>query len=195
MDLEGDGSALRNEVSALERRLEELRTAETKALRAALLGLDEDQVARLAQELRAEREDAERRLMDARRCLAQRECRLGSPADLDTEDPMRLKEALRRLVRWAAVSDQGVTILTALGSYVGARFVERDMGVYNDSSNRRSLEPPTALSVAACLSWIGDPARFVAGRRDALGDSAARRTDEDLLPGAWGRPQKEEDDE
>lgn len=195
IDNEGDGNALRDELAKLKRKISELKEIETKKLRSALMALDEDQIAALALELRSERQDTERRIMEVQRSLGLQESSLGSYDDLSSKDPAVLKTAVRRLLNWIAVSDRGVTVLTSAGSYIGASFVEKDRTKYSSSENRRTILPPTVVSVAMSPSWIGDPVRFAAGRRDAIGKTAAKKTDDDLLPGVWADRKQEDDAE
>jgi len=195
IDNEGDGNALRDELAKLKRKITELKEVETKKLRSALMALDEDQIAALAQELRSERQDTERRIMDVQRTLGLQESSLGAYDDLSSKDPAVLKTAVRRLLNWIAISEQGVTVLTSAGSYIGASFVEKDRTQYSSTENRRSILPPTAVSVALSPSWIGDPVRFIAGRRDAIGKGADKKTDDDLLPGVWADRIEEDDAE
>jgi site-specific DNA recombinase len=183
MEDEVRGDQADGDLRALEGKLDKLKMLETTKLKSVLDVLDPDQFAALAQELRSDRQELERKIHEVRGVLASREER--AVGDLASATLETLQGALKRFVQWISVSRSGVTVLTSMGTYVGADFQERDMSLYGSTENRRRLLPPTLVSVANCPSWISSPEEFVEGRRHALGVSARRLTDEQILPGVW----------
>lgn len=180
---ESSSASLNNQILKLERELGEMKEVETKRLKMALTALDEEQFAALAQELRFTRQEIEQKLMQAKRLLALQNQSSAANEEILSSDPAKFKAALRRHVRWIAITNSGVTCLTSLGTYLGAEFIERDRSVYGTPANRRTIGAPTSVSTASCLGWIGDPRSFLAGRRESLGAAASRCTDDELLPG------------
>ena len=179
---ERESGPLAREAKELEAALATAREAETIALRRALT-LDEGQFAALSRSLREEREGLERRLREARELLGDGGSLAAyDPETLPTAASADLKEALRRMVRWVALTAEGVVVLTAGGWLMAARYRERDLTVYGTAENRRSVLPPELEDYQTCGEWFADPASFVAGRRWALGACGDRLSAAELLP-------------
>ncbi len=181
---EGQGLDLANKKKELEHQVAAAKNKEIEALKTALGVIDKDQFEILAQSLLDDRKDLERKLMDVNSQLGNHNHAFFKPEDLLSNDPKLIKEALKRFIKWIALTDKGITVLTSLGTYFGAEFKEVDMTRFRGINNRRSVLPPSLTSTANCLSWISNHNAFLAGRRDALGSKAKHKTDQDLLPGA-----------
>ena len=181
---EGEGLELAVKKKSLELKISDAKTKEMQTLKSLLGVLDNDQFLNLAQSLLADRQEIERQLIAVNSQLAHQHFAFFNPNDLLGQDPVLIKEALKRFIQWIALTDKGITVLTSFGTYFGARFKEKDTTVYSDTSNRRSILPPDCLSTAECLSWIAEPATFILGRREARGRNAEAKLDQDLLPGA-----------
>jgi site-specific DNA recombinase len=172
----------------LERQLAQARKRESEKLTRLMDGLDKEQFAMVAAQLRSEREQLQRKIEEVNSRLNND---LQMMPDLSTKalkdmPPSALKEALSRAVQWIAVSKEGLTVLTSWGTYFGATFQERDEHTYYTSETRTQINAPTPLSALLCPRWLPSPEDFVKGRRHALGKRAENLSDEEILPGFIG---------
>jgi hypothetical protein len=180
MSSEVGGEPLRKELNLAERKLADARKKESESLAAIIGVLDSEQIASVATQLRAERQKSERACQDIRDRLSKIEgVAAPDPASLGSVALPRLREALRRAVRFIAVGEGGVTVLTRSGDYIVAPLIERDLTVYSEADNRRRISP---VAVKGDSSGIPYPHTFLRGRRRSLGKAADRLADDQLLP-------------
>ncbi len=180
MQAEVNGKPLRKELQLAERQLSEARRNETEKLTALVSALDTEQIAAVATQLRAERQRAERAVDGLKEKIGRVESVVGGDfASLQSVCTPRLREALRRAVRFIAISKSGITVLTWAGNYIVAPFLERDLTIYSESDNRRRIEH---VADAGGPDWIPCHPDFVAGRRRSLGKAADKLADDQILP-------------
>jgi len=180
MRAESGTKSIRKDLQIAERNLAEARKTETDKLTALVGAMDADQFAAVAMQLRADRQRLEREVNGIKDRIRQIE----EPIDivsmsLESVCSDRLREALRRAVRFIAVSSQGVTVLTRSGNYMTAPIIDRDLSIYSEADNRRRISPTVSLGD---LSWIPNHDKFIAGRRRSLGKASDRLASEQLLP-------------
>lgn len=171
---------LQKELQLAERRLSEARRNETERLTALVCALDSDQISAVATQLRAERQRAERVVEELKEKIKQ----AGENVDeqfssLQSVCKARLREALRRAVRFIAIGKNGVTVLTRTGTYIVAPIMERDLTLYSEAENRRRIEQ---VALVGGPGQILNHAEFISGRRRSLGKAADRLADDQLLP-------------
>jgi hypothetical protein len=180
MKAEASGEPLRKELVLAERQLAEVRRKETEKLCSLVGVLDAEQIASVATQLRAERQKCERQCQELNDRIALIDGVEAPNLDsLGSVSVIRLRESLRRAIRFIAIGSSGVTVLTRSGNYIVAPLIERDRTIYSESDNRRRIAP---LAEDGGPCGIPDPPKFVQGRRRALGKSADRMTDDQLLP-------------
>jgi len=180
MQAEVDAKPLRKELQLAERQLAEARRTETEKLAALVSALDSEQIAAVATQLRAERQRAERAVDSLKERIGRTaDVVVGDLASLQSVCKPRLREALRRAVRFVAISKCGITVLTWAGNYIVAPFVERDLTIYSKSDNRRRIE---RVAEAGGPEWIPSHQEFVSGRRRCLGKAADKLADDQILP-------------
>lgn len=145
--------------------------------------LDDFAFRALAESIREEREQLELEVADLRWIVGQDGPSEGlTPKDLWSKDPVALKAALSRYLRWIALTDKGVIAYSTHGTYMSARFIEKDLTTYNTADNIRTIEPPDLDATVDSVDWIADKAVFAAGRRYSLGAHGARLPIEALVP-------------
>ncbi len=175
--------ALQTEQMMLEAKVQDLLAKEGSQLAELIGKLPADQIAAIAGELRSERLLVERRLRRVREELSK-----SNRADDLTDDevrnmsPVKLKDALSKLLRWIALTREGVVALTVTGAVVAATWDESELTRYKRAGGARRVEEPSVGSLAMCAEWFPCPAEFVRGRRHVLGASVAHVPDADLMP-------------
>ena len=158
------GEPLGRELAAAERQLEVAKSRESKEL-ADLVGvLDAVQLSAVASELRRQRQNTERRVAELRSRARGQVLRREDPFDLASETQGTLRAALLRAVRWIAVTDQGIVVLTRNGAYIGARLARGDKRSRGGHRPPKIL-PPSVEATKACLSWIRNRETFLEGLR------------------------------
>ena len=179
MRAESGTKTIRKDLQIAERNLAGARKTETEKLTALVGAMDPDQFAAVAMQLKADRQRLEREVNDLKDRIRQIEEPIDIvPMSLESVCSDRLREALRRAVKFIALSSQGVTVLTRSGSYLTAPIIDRDLSIYSEADNRRRISPTIS---PGDLSWIPNHDKFIAGRRRSLGKSSDRLTDEQLL--------------
>ena len=180
MQAESGTKSIRKDLQIAERNLAEARKTETDKLTALVGAMDADQFAAVAMQLKADRQRQEREVDSLRERIRQIEEPIDIvPLSLESMSSDRLREALRRAVKFIALSGKGVTVLTRGGKYMTAPIIERDLSIYSEADNRRRISPTLSPGDA---SWIPNHDKFISGRRRSLGKSSDRLADEQLLP-------------
>lgn len=180
MQAESGTKSIRKDLQAAERSLADARRTETDKLTALVGAMDTDQFAAVATQLKADRQRLEREVNSLKDRIRQIEEPIDvTPMSLESVCSDRLREALRRAVKYIALSSQGVTVLTRIGTYLTAPIIDRDLSIYSEADNRRRISPTVTPGDP---SWIPNHDKFVAGRRRSLGKSSDRLTDDQLLP-------------
>lgn len=175
--------ALQAEQIMLESQAQELLAKEGSHLAQLLGKMPADQIAAIAGELRNERRVVEQRLRQVQEELSKASDKDGMTNDeVRSMSPMKVKDALSKLLRWIALTKEGVVAYTMTGAVVAAAWDESDLGRYKTAGGARRVEEPTVASLAICAQWFPCPAEFVRGRRHVLGGSAAHVPDADLMP-------------
>lgn len=171
-------------LAEMERKITELLKKETQSLRDMVGIFDREQIARVAADFRAEREQLERKAEEIRARLNRHEDFPDLSPDLLVKMPKSaIKDALRRAVQWIAIGKEGIVVLTSFGTYIVATFRNIEKGTYYTSDTRTGIYPPTPAAALMCLKWLPSPTDFIKGRRDSMGQRAERLTDEEILPG------------
>jgi hypothetical protein len=180
MRAESGTKSIRKDLQVAERNLAEARKTETDKLTALVGAMDADQFAAVAMQLKADRQRLEREVDSLRERIRHIEEPIDLvPLSLESVCSDRLREALRRAVKFIAVSRQGVTVLTRSGSYLTAPIIDRDLSIYSEADNRRRISPTVSPGDP---SWIPNHDKFISGRRRSLGKSSDRLAGEQLLP-------------
>lgn len=171
------------ELVTIERKIAEIKASETEKLTALVAALDADQVAAVAAQFRTERQRLERRASELRVTIPSVGGESLQLSDLLSFSTAKLREALKRTVRWIALTDRGVVAATYSCGYMGAAYEESQPGKMKSKDNRRKLLPGVGAAASnVCAAWIAEPAKFIAGRRHALKELADSMTDQELLP-------------
>lgn len=171
------------ELAIIERKITEIKASETEKLTALVVALDADQLAAVAAQFRTERQRLERRASELRVMISSVGGESLHLSDLLSVSTEKLREALKRTVRWIALTDRGVVAATYSCAYMGAAYEESQPGKMKGKDNRRKLLPGVGAAASnVCATWIAEPAKFIAGRRHALKELADSMTDQELLP-------------
>ncbi len=178
---EADGQAFAD----TQRKLQEAKIKETETLTNLIGVFDKEQLGRVAEQLRAERERLQRKADEIQSRLKKQDNLVTELCsdDLASLPKSTIKDALRRVIKWIAVGSEGMVVLTNWGTYIGATFNEIDKGVYFTRDTRRTINIPTPGSALRCLSWLPSPEDFMKGRRSSMGRRSDRLTDEEIVPG------------
>jgi len=178
---EGKDGSIQRELDAVTAKLAETIRLETMELKKAMTVLDEVQLAQVAAAFREDRLKLNQRLEELRLLTKEDGRRIPTdPKRLLEEDPQLLKDALSRTIHWIALTDKGVVAHTTLGRHLAGRYRSRP----NKAKVRqgREVSPPDLETLDECTSWFSDPARFLEGRRYALGEASNRLSDAELFP-------------
>jgi hypothetical protein len=175
--------ALLAEKVMLEAKVQELLSKEGSQLAELLGKVTSEQIAAIAGELRAARSGVEQRLRQVQEQLSQ-----AAQADGLTDEtvrelsPVKLKKVLMTLLRWIALTKEGVVAYSRTGAVIAATFDESQLSGYKAAGGARLVSEPSVASAACCDTWFPCPQMFVQGRRHVLGDSAIQLADSEFLP-------------
>ncbi|RYZ15648.1 MAG: hypothetical protein EOO70_06340, partial [Myxococcaceae bacterium] len=161
----------------------ELRTAtKQEGLKLAQLTdvLDATQLGEVAAQLRSRREALQRSVSELRAIIRREQTEDRDPFDLLSHSRQLVREALKRSVRWIAVTRQGVVCLTASGAYLGGRIFQASDGHKRYLGAR--LMPPTCQASLECRGWIAEEKSFLEGARLERGRWGMAGTPAELLP-------------
>jgi len=170
------------ELSSVLRRLEELKAAEGEKLSHLVEAMDAEQLAVVAQTFRSERQRLEAKAAELRSLISTSQSRVGvQPTDLSSVSTPILREALRRCLRWIAVTDEGIVVNSLTSGLMASGYV-KPKKIMKRPQPRKLLPAVGANASRVCRGWIGDPEGFLRGRRGHLGKKADHLADADLLP-------------
>jgi DNA invertase Pin-like site-specific DNA recombinase len=178
-----DAQALLAEKVTLEARVQELLGKEGSQLAELLGKVAPEQIAAIAGELRAARSVLEQRLRQVQEKLSQA-AEADGLADKTVRElsPAKLKQTLMTLLRWVALTKEGVVCYTRTGAVIAAHYDESQLLGYKAAGGARLVGEPSVASAACCAEWFACPQLFVQGRRHVLGNSALGLADTELLP-------------
>ena len=168
-----------------QRKLEEAKAKETETLTNLVGVFDREQLGRVAEQLRAERERLQRKADEIQSRIGKQDNLMPELCidDLANLSKSTVKDALRRVISWIAVGSEGIIVLTNWGTYIGATFREIEKSVFFSRDTRRVINPPSPSSALRCLTWLPSPYDFLKGRRVYMGRRSESLSDEEILPG------------
>lgn len=186
MRTEAESGPAQAELAIVQSKLREVKSDETEKLAALVSALDAEQLAAVAAQFRGERQRLERRMAELKMLIDTNGADAFAIQDLFSVAPAKLREALKRTVRFIALTDRGAVVSTYARGYMAAAYEECKPGQMKAKDNRRKLLPGVGAAASnTCSSWIADPALFVAGRRHTLKEFADSLSDDELLPHPW----------
>ncbi len=162
---EADGQAL----AETQRKLQEAKVKETETLTNLIGVFDKEQLGRVAEQLRAERERLQRKVDEIQSRLKKQDNLVPELCsdDLASLPKSTIKDALRRVIQWIAVGSEGIAVLTNWGTYIGATFNEIEKGVFlTDIQGERINHPSQLCPKMFGLASLTDD--FIKGRRSSI---------------------------